>query len=142
MVGLFGALDQVHADQLEVTTVQIALANRECMANVADRAATRDATNTALMGRINRSLLLGPVTGEVAVPGSVYLVSALTKAFRDDMEGLILDTLVAPNPQWQQAKRDDHAAAVASSIPIAVEITPVWATPREMVYEMTTSARP
>jgi hypothetical protein len=125
MMGLFDALDQIFADQLEVATAPIAIEEKDCMTKVAALAASSGSTNVQLMSRINRSLLLGPVADNTGAPGSVYFVSKLAKPFRDNMDGLVSDTLVSPSSQWKQSKIETHELAVAKSIPIAVEVTPV-----------------
>lgn len=125
LMGLFGALDQIFADQLEVATTQIAVEEKGRIEEVAANAATLSSTNAQLISRINRSLLLGPVVDKTGAPGSVYLVGNLTKPFKDGMADLVSDTLITSDPQWRQQKKEAHAAAVTQSIPIAVEITPV-----------------
>ena len=125
MMGLFGALDQIFGDQLEVATTQIAVEVKDCMTEIAAKAAGSESTNVRLMSGINRSLLLGPVADETGAPGSVYIVSNLVKPFKDSLEGLVPDTLNPFNSAWSTAKKEAYEAAVTQSVPIAVEVTPV-----------------
>jgi hypothetical protein len=124
MTALFGALDQIFADQLEVATVQIAVQEKNCIEDISDQAVTAVA-EVQVASRINRSLLLGPVIDKTGAPGSVYVVNELTKPFREALEGLVSDTLISPSPEWKQPKKDAYNNAETLSIPIAVEITPV-----------------
>lgn len=122
-MALFGALDQIFADQLEVAAFQIQ--EKDSIKEVADKAATSTDTEVQVMSRINRSLLLGPVIDKTGAPGSVYVVNKLTKPFREAMDGLVPDTLISPSPDWKQSKQDEYEAAKTQSVAIAVEITPV-----------------
>jgi hypothetical protein len=125
MMALFGALDQVFTDQLEVATAPIAAQKKDCIAGVATKALASSSTDAQLMSRINRSLLLGPVTDKTGAPGSVYILSELATRFQDEMGGLVADTLLPPKSDWKKPKKEVHEAATVQSIPIAVELTPV-----------------
>jgi hypothetical protein len=124
MMALFGALDQVFADQLEVATGLIAVQEKDCITEVAAKAAASSSTEAQLMSRINRSLLLGPVTDKRGAPGSVYFVSKLAGPFQDEMVGLVADTLIPTKSGWTEAQKAAHEAVAAQVIPIAVELTP------------------
>lgn len=122
--GLFDALDQVHTDHLEQAADRVVSSHAFVVEKVATAAAARKTTAADLRARVNRNLLLGPVI-EHAAPGTVYVISDLTKSFKADFEHLIADTLQAVAADSTDAKKAAYEAAAAAAVPLAIELTPV-----------------
>lgn len=125
MMGLFGALDQIFADQLEAAATEITAEEKDCMGEIVANAKTSSGTNVQLASQINRNLLLGPVVDKTGAPGSVYLVSKFIDPVMDEMADLVSDTLITVELTSRLQTKELRENAANKSLLVAVEITPV-----------------